>query len=671
MGTMIQERKFGESDFRGERLKDHTHDLRGNNDILILTQSDAIRALHYHYFIAGADICCTNTFSSTRIAQSDYGCQDLVLELNREGARLAREARRPGRKTDGKRRFVAGAMGPTNRTASISPDVSDPGFRAVTFDELRANYAEAAQGLLEGGADILLVETIFDTLNAKAAYAGVTDAFAKTGIERPLMMSGTITDLSGRTLSGQTPEAFWNALRHTNPLAIGLNCALGAKELRAHVAELSKIADTLVCAYPNAGLPNEFGLYDESPDFMSDLLQEFAKSGLVNIVGGCCGTTPDHIRAFADKLEGVKPREIPSVERRLRLSGLDPFTLTDDIRFVNVGERTNVTGSARFRKLIKNGDYAAALDVARDQVANGAQIIDINMDEGLLDSADAMVKFCNLIAAEPDIARAPIMVDSSKFEVIEAGLKCIQGKAVVNSISLKEGEEKFLEQAAIVRLYGAAVVVMAFDEQGQADTYERKVEICARAYKLLTEKAGFPPEDIIFDPNIFAVATGIEEHNGYGVAFIDATREIRRTLPTFMCRAASPIFPSPSAATNPCARRCTRSSSTTPSKRAWTWASSTPASSPSMKTSIRNCAKPAKTLSSIATPTPPSACSKSLKIIAAPAARRGPRIFPGARRRLQSVSNTPSSTASPNSSIRTPKKRARTPHGRLTSSKVR
>ncbi|MGE3245419.1 MAG: methionine synthase [Beijerinckiaceae bacterium] len=531
MGTMIQDRKFTEADFRGERLKDHPHDQRGNNDILILTQPDAVRALHYHYFSAGADICCTNTFSSTRIAQADYGCEHLVAELNREGARLAREAADRAEKQDGKRRFVAGAMGPTNRTASISPNVSDPGFRAVTFDDLRANYAEAAQGLIEGGADILLVETIFDTLNAKAAYAGIRDAFTATGQERPLIMSGTITDLSGRTLSGQTPEAFWNALRHTNPLAIGLNCALGAKELRAHVAELSRMADTLVCAYPNAGLPNEFGLYDESPEYMSGLLQEFAQAGLVNIVGGCCGTTPDHIRAFAQKLEGVKPREIPQVERRLRLSGLDPFTLTDDIRFVNVGERTNVTGSARFRKLIKNGDYAAALDVARDQVANGAQIIDINMDEGLLDSAEAMVRFCNLIAAEPDIARVPIMVDSSKFEVIEAGLKCIQGKAVVNSISLKEGEEKFLEQARIVRLYGAAVVVMAFDEEGQADTFERKVAICTRAYKILTQQAGFPPEDIIFDPNIFAVATGIEEHNGYGVAFIDAAREIRRTLP--------------------------------------------------------------------------------------------------------------------------------------------
>ena len=531
MGTMIQERKFAESDFRGKQLKDHSTDLFGNNDILILTQPDTIRALHYQYFIAGADICCTNTFSSTQIAQADYACEHLVSDLNREGARLAREAADRAEKQDGKRRFVAGAMGPTNRTASISPDVSDPGFRAVTFDQLRANYAQAAENLIEGGADLLLVETIFDTLNAKAAYAGIRDAFDKTGRTVPLMISGTITDLSGRTLSGQTPEAFWNSMRHTDPVSIGLNCALGARELRAHVAELSKIADTLVCAYPNAGLPNEFGLYDESPDYMSDLLAEFATAGLVNIVGGCCGTTPDHIRAFAQKLEGVKPRIVPEIEKRLRLSGIDAFTLTDDIKFVNVGERTNVTGSARFRKLIKNGDFAAALDVARDQVMNGAQIIDINMDEGLLDSKDAMHRFCNLIAAEPDIARVPIMVDSSKFEVIEAGLKCIQGKAVVNSISMKEGEATFLEQARIVRLYGAAVVVMAFDEQGQADTYERKVEICQRAYKLLTEKAGFPPEDIIFDPNIFAVATGIEEHNGYGVAFIKATKEIRRTLP--------------------------------------------------------------------------------------------------------------------------------------------
>jgi 5-methyltetrahydrofolate--homocysteine methyltransferase len=531
MGTMIQDLKLDEAGFRGAFLKDHPHDLKGNNDILVLTQPDAIRDIHLAYFLAGADICETNTFSSTSIAQADYKCEAYVHALNRDGARLAREAADIAQAKDGKRRFVAGALGPTNRTASISPDVSDPGFRAVTFDELREAYREATLGLLEGGADLLLIETIFDTLNAKAAFAGARDAFLQSGVELPIMLSGTITDLSGRTLSGQTPEAFWNSLAHVNPIAVGLNCALGAREMRAHVAELSRIADTLVCAYPNAGLPNEFGLYDESPEYMAGLLGEFASAGLVNIVGGCCGTTPDHVRAFAQAVQGLAPRKIPVIPPRLRLSGLEPFTLTEDIRFVNVGERTNVTGSARFRKLIKNGEFAAALDVARDQVANGAQIIDVNMDEGLLDSKQAMISFLNLIASEPDIARVPVMVDSSKFDVIEAGLKCIQGKAVVNSISLKEGEEKFLEQARIVRSHGAAVVVMAFDEQGQADTFERKVEICERAYRTLVDKADFPPQDIIFDPNIFAVATGIEEHDSYGVAFIEATAEIRKRCP--------------------------------------------------------------------------------------------------------------------------------------------
>ncbi|MFN3892211.1 MAG: methionine synthase [Beijerinckiaceae bacterium] len=531
MGTMIQDLKFDEAAFRGSLLADHPHDLKGNNDILILTQPDAIRDIHLAYYLAGADICETNTFSSTTIAQADYGCEAYVHALNRDGARLAREAADIAQKKDGRPRFVAGALGPTNRTASISPDVTDPGFRAITFDQLRKAYFEAVAGLIEGGADLLLIETIFDTLNAKAAYAGARDAFEASGVELPIMLSGTITDLSGRTLSGQTPEAFWNSLSHVNPVSVGLNCALGAREMRAHVAELSRIADTLVCAYPNAGLPNEFGLYDESPEYMAGLLGEFADSGLVNIIGGCCGTTPDHIHAMAQRVEGVKPRAIPAIAPRLRLSGLEPFTLTDDIRFVNVGERTNVTGSARFRKLVKNGEYAAALDVARDQVANGAQIIDINMDEGLLDSERAMITFLNLIASEPDIARVPVMIDSSKFDVIEAGLKCVQGKAVVNSISLKEGEEKFLEQARTVRLYGAAVVVMAFDEEGQADTFERKVAICERAYNLLVHVAKFPPQDIIFDPNIFAVATGIEEHDSYGVAFIEATREIRRRLP--------------------------------------------------------------------------------------------------------------------------------------------
>ncbi len=531
MGTMIQRHKFEESDFRGARFKDHKKDLRGNNDLLILTQPEAIKAIHVAYLEAGADIIETNTFSSTTIAQADYGLESLAFELNREGARLAREAADEVAKKTGVRRFVAGSIGPTNRTASISPDVSNPGFRAVTFDDLRTAYREATLGLIEGGADILLVETVFDTLNAKAAIYAIEDAFDEVGTRFPIMISGTITDLSGRTLSGQTAQAFWYSLAHAKPFSIGFNCALGAREMRQHIADIGRVADVRVCAFPNAGLPNEFGMYDESPEYMAELVGEFATSGLVNIVGGCCGTTPDHIRAIAGAVEGVKPREIPKISPMLRLSGLEPFTLTKDIPFVNVGERTNVTGSAKFRKLITAGDYTAALDVARDQVANGAQVIDINMDEGLLDSKAAMVEFINLLAAEPDIARVPVMVDSSKFEVIEAGLKCLQGKGVVNSISLKEGEEKFLEEARKVRRYGAAVVVMAFDEQGQADTLERKVEICRRAYRILTEEVNFPPQDIIFDPNIFAVATGIEEHENYGVAFIEATRQIRRDLP--------------------------------------------------------------------------------------------------------------------------------------------
>ncbi|MFD0933887.1 methionine synthase [Methylobacterium trifolii] len=531
MGTVIQRLGYGEADFRGERFKDHGHDQKGNNDLLILTQADAIRQIHLDYFLAGADMCETNTFSGTTIAQADYGMEPIIHELNAEGARLAREAAKLAEEHDGRRRFVAGAVGPTNRTLSISPDVNNPGFRAVTFDQVKTAYVEQVRGLIAGGAELILIETIFDTLNAKAAVAAAWQAFEETGVTLPIMISGTITDLSGRTLSGQTPEAFWNALRHASPLTIGLNCALGAREMRGHISELSRIADTLVCAYPNAGLPNEFGLYDESPEAMAKLVAEFAAGGIVNMVGGCCGTTPDHIRAISEAVADKKPRAIPEVPRLMRLSGLEPFTLTKEIPFVNVGERTNVTGSAKFRKLVTNGDYAAALDVARDQVAAGAQIIDVNMDEGLLDSEKAMVEFLNLVAAEPDIARVPVMVDSSKFHVIEAGLKCIQGKPIVNSISMKEGVEKFVHDAKICRSYGAAVVVMAFDEQGQADSFERKVEICTRAYKVLTEQVGFPPEDIIFDPNIFAVATGIEEHNGYGVAFIEATRTIRETLP--------------------------------------------------------------------------------------------------------------------------------------------
>ncbi|MFT4162787.1 methionine synthase [Shinella sp.] len=531
MGTEIQTLKLVEEDFRGDRFGGCACHQQGNNDLLTLTQPAAIEDIHYRYALAGADILETNTFSSTTIAQADYGMQDMVYELNRDGARLARRAGLRAEQKDGRRRFVAGALGPTNRTASISPDVNNPGYRAVTFDDLRTAYAEQVRGLIDGGADIILIETIFDTLNAKAAIFATREVFEEKGIHLPVMISGTITDLSGRTLSGQTPEAFWNSVRHATPFSIGLNCALGANAMRAHLAEISSVAETFVCAYPNAGLPNAFGKYDETPEEMAEQIEGFMRDGLVNIVGGCCGSTPAHIRAIAQAAARHKPRQIPDIPRHMRLSGLEPFTLTEAIPFVNVGERTNVTGSAKFRKLITAGDYAAALDVARDQVANGAQIIDINMDEGLIDSQKAMVEYLNLIAAEPDIARVPVMIDSSKWEIIEAGLKCVQGKPLVNSISLKEGEEAFLRYARLVRAYGAAVVVMAFDEKGQADTKARKVEICTRAYKLLTEVAGLAPEDIVFDPNIFAVATGIEEHDNYGVDFIEATAEITATLP--------------------------------------------------------------------------------------------------------------------------------------------
>src|ERR1700760_1595453 len=531
MGTMIQALQYDEAQFRSERFKDFHRDVRGNNDLLILTQPNAIEAIHADYLRAGADIVATNTFSSTSIAQADYDLSNIAYELNLEGAKLARAAAERVSAEDDKPRFVAGAIGPTNRTASISPDVSNPGYRVVTFDDLRKAYGEQIKGLLDGGADFLLVETIFDTLNAKAALYAIAEITEERGIDVPVMISGTITDKSGRLLSGQLPEAFWNSVRHAKPITIGFNCALGAEDLRGHIADIGRVADTLVCAYPNAGLPNEFGQYDETPEYMARLVGEFARDGLVNIVGGCCGTTPDHIAAIAAAVAPHKPRAITSIEPRLRLSGLEPFALTPAIPFVNVGERTNVTGSAKFRKLITAGDYTAALQVAREQVENGAQIIDINMDEGLLDSEAAMVTFLNLVAAEPDIARVPVMVDSSKFSVIEAGLKCVQGKPVVNSISMKEGEEKFIHEAQIARRHGAAVVVMAFDEVGQADTFARKTEICKRAYDILVNRVGFPPEDIIFDPNIFAIATGIEEHNNYAVDFIEATREIKATLP--------------------------------------------------------------------------------------------------------------------------------------------
>ncbi|STQ78358.1 Methionine synthase [Hafnia alvei] len=532
MGTMIQGYRLNEEDFRGERFADWQSDLKGNNDLLVLTQPDIISAIHYEYLEAGADILETNTFNSTRIAMADYHMESLSAEINYEAARLARACADEWTvRTPDKPRYVAGVLGPTNRTASISPDVNDPAFRNISFDQLVEAYRESTHALVEGGVDLIMIETIFDTLNAKAAIYAVETEFEAMGIELPVMISGTITDASGRTLSGQTTEAFYNSLRHVKPLTFGLNCALGPDELRQYVAELSRIAECYVTAHPNAGLPNAFGEYDLGPQEMAEHISEWAQAGFLNIVGGCCGTTPAHIAAISQAVEGVKPRVLPDIPVACRLAGLEPLTIDANTLFVNVGERTNVTGSAKFKRLIKEDKYAEALEVALQQVESGAQIIDINMDEGMLDAEAAMVRFLSLIAGEPDIARVPIMIDSSKWEVIEKGLKCIQGKGIVNSISMKEGEEKFIEHARKVRRYGAAMVVMAFDEVGQADTRERKVEICRRAYKLLTETVGFPPEDIIFDPNIFAVATGIEEHNNYAVDFIEACADIKAELP--------------------------------------------------------------------------------------------------------------------------------------------
>jgi 5-methyltetrahydrofolate--homocysteine methyltransferase len=532
MGTMIQRLKLDEAGYRGERLRAHGHDLKGNNDILTLTRPDAVSEIHRAYLGAGADIIETNTFNSNAISQADYGTAALVPELNYRAARLARVAADEFTRREGGPRFVAGALGPTNRMTSMSPDVNDPGYRSVSFTELAAAYLEAARGLLLGGVDLLLIETVIDTLNAKAAIYAALTLFDQTGIALPLAISGTITDASGRVLSGQTTEAFWNSIRHAQPLFVGLNCALGGRQLRPYIEELASVAgETYVCAYPNAGLPNAFGEYDESPEETAAVLCEFGESGLINIVGGCCGTTPEHIRLLHAGLSGRVPRRPAPLPVKCRLAGLEPLNIDEESLFVNVGERTNVTGSAKFRKLIEAGDYTAALEVARQQVASGAQMIDVNMDEGMLDSEAAMVRFLNLVAAEPDIARVPVMIDSSKWSVIEAGLRCVQGKAVVNSISLKEGEEPFIEHARLVRRYGAAAVIMAFDEQGQADTVDRRVAICQRAYRILTEQVGFAPEDLIFDPNIFAIATGIEEHNGYGLAFIEATRRIKRELP--------------------------------------------------------------------------------------------------------------------------------------------
>lgn len=534
MGTMLQNAQLSEEDFRGERFSDWPSDLKGNNDLLALTCPDLVARIHRDYLEAGADIIETNTFNSTQLSQSDYGMEALVVELNRESARLAREVCDAVAAETGVPRYVAGVLGPTSRTASLSPDVNDPAKRNVTFDELRENYYEAAEALIAGGADLIMIETIFDTLNAKAAIYALEELFDDRGGRLPVMISGTITDASGRTLSGQTTEAFWNSIRHAQPLSVGLNCALGAEELRPYLEELSTKADTFVSAHPNAGLPNEFGEYDQTPEEMCEIISEFAASGLVNIIGGCCGSTPEHIRAIADSVRHIAPRVTPERSRACRLSGLEPFNIEAGSLFVNVGERTNVTGSARFKRLIVEEDFTTALEVALEQVENGAQVIDINMDEGMLESKEAMERFLNLIAGEPDIARVPIMIDSSKWEIIEAGLKCVQGKAVVNSISLKEGEAAFREQATKCRRFGAAIVVMAFDEEGQADTFARKTEICQRAYRLLVDEIGFPAEDIIFDPNIFAIATGIEEHNNYAVDFIEATQWIREHLPHAM-----------------------------------------------------------------------------------------------------------------------------------------
>ncbi|CAK2931625.1 cobalamin-dependent methionine synthase [Vibrio crassostreae] len=535
MGTMIQDYKLEEQDYRGERFADWHSDLKGNNDLLVLTQPQLIRDIHSQYLEAGADILETNTFNATTIAMADYDMESLSEEINFAAAKLAREAADEwAAKTPEKPRFVAGVLGPTNRTCSISPDVNDPGYRNVSFDELVEAYSESTRALIKGGSDLILIETIFDTLNAKACAFAVESVFEEVGITLPVMISGTITDASGRTLSGQTTEAFYNALRHVKPISFGLNCALGPDELREYVGEMSRISESYVSAHPNAGLPNAFGEYDLSPEDMAEHVKEWAESGFLNLIGGCCGTTPEHIRQMAEAVEGVTPRQLPNLPVSCRLSGLEPLTIAKESLFVNVGERTNVTGSARFKRLIKEELYDEALSVAREQVENGAQIIDINMDEGMLDAEACMVKFLNLCASEPEISKVPVMVDSSKWEVIEAGLKCIQGKGIVNSISLKEGKEKFVEQAKLVRRYGAAVIVMAFDEVGQADTRERKVEICTNAYNILVDEVGFPPEDIIFDPNIFAVATGIDEHNNYAVDFIEAVGDIKRDLPHAM-----------------------------------------------------------------------------------------------------------------------------------------
>nr|MCS5592439.1 homocysteine S-methyltransferase family protein [Gammaproteobacteria bacterium] len=530
MGTMIQHHQLQEADYRGERFKDWHTLIQGNNDLLALTQPQIIRDIHKSFLEVGADIIETNTFNATRTSMADYKMEEFAYEINVTSAQLAKKIAAEF-STEDKPRFVAGVIGPTSRTCSLSPDVNDPGFRNVTFDELVGVYSESTRGLIEGGADIILIETIFDTLNAKAAIFAVQQVFEEDGVELPIMISGTITDASGRTLSGQMTEAFYNSLRHAKPISIGLNCALGPDSLRQYVAELSRVSETYVSAHPNAGLPNEFGEYELGAITMSKQVGEWASSGLVNILGGCCGSTPAHIKAIADAITGLPPRQLPNIKSECRLSGLEAFNIGDDSLFVNIGERANITGSAKFKRLILNEEFEEALDICRTQVEDGAQMVDVNMDEGMLDGKAAMVRFVNLIASEPDISKVPLMIDSSKWEIIEAGLKCTQGKAVVNSISLKEGKGSFIKYANLCKRYGAAIIVMAFDEDGQADTLQRKIEICTNAYNILVDEVSFPAEDIIFDPNIFAIATGIEEHNNYGLDFIEATRAITETLP--------------------------------------------------------------------------------------------------------------------------------------------
>ncbi len=601
-GTEIQALRLDEAAFRGERFKDWPSDLRGDNDLLNITRPEAVAAIHRAYVEAGADILSTNTFNSTRVSQNEYGLGDVAAELNLAAARIARQVADEAERADGRPRWVAGSLGPTNRTASISPKVDDAGFRNISFDELVAAYTEEAAALLDGGVDLLLIETVFDTLNAKAAIFAIEGLFEARGDRVPVIVSGTITDQSGRTLSGQTTEAFWNSVAHARPLAVGLNCALGARDLRPYIQELARIAPYRISIYPNAGLPNDMGGYDETPEFTAGVLTEFAGAGLLNIVGGCCGTTPETTRTLAAAVRGLAPRAVPTTKPALRLSGLEPLTIDESTNFVNVGERTNVTGSAKFKKLVLAGDYDGALEVARQQIEAGAVIIDVNVDEGMLDSEAAMRTFLNLAAGEPAIARVPVMLDSSRWSVLETGLKCVQGKGVVNSISLKEGEEAFLRQARLVRRYGAAVIVMAFDEQGQADTVERKVAICERAYALLTNEVGFPPEDIIFDPNIFAIGTGMAEHDRYALDYIEATRRIKAT-PT-----------------------------------------SRPSCSPGSRTSCSPAGR-----------TRPSGSSRSPRASRARSPRR-PSTSAGARRRSPNASRMPSCTGSRTTSSRTPRR---------------